>query len=85
VDGSCSLSMALGSAVAVPEAAAGAAAVPAIPPLLPIAEPRGGRTTGIEGENKVDQRDLLPLHLAYDDQRADGRASRQVSLSDCGG
>jgi hypothetical protein len=56
--------MALGSAVAVPEAAAGAAAVPAIPPLLPIAEPRGGRTTGIGGENEVDRRDLLPLHLA---------------------
>ena len=46
----------------MPEAAA--AAVPAIPPLLPIAEPRGSRTTGIGGENEVDRRDLLPLHLA---------------------
>ena len=48
----------------MPEAAAGAAAVPAIPPLLPIAEPCGGWTTGIGGENEVDRRDLLPLHLA---------------------
>ena len=49
--------------MAVPEAAAGAAAVPAIPPLPLIAEPCGGRTTGIGGENEVNRRDLLPLHM----------------------